>query len=94
MTAKDHLWHLIENFVSGNDKAKDFCFKFSQIYNCELDPNTLGEKDFFLLKCLDNMVERFSDCEEYLKIPELFCSEKDILRFASRIFTRKDIAKK
>ena len=76
MTAKDHLWHLIENFVSGSDKAKDFCFKFSQIYNCELDPNTLGEKDFFLLKCLDNMVERFSDCEEIFKDPRTLLFRK------------------
>ena len=93
MTAKENLWDLVENFVSGKYKAKDFCSKFSQIYNLEQDYNTLSEKELFLFKYLGNMVDRFSDCEEDLKIPDLFCSEKNILKLAKRIIAQRGVTK-
>ncbi len=90
MTPREKLWYLVENFVFGKYKAREFCSEFSQIYNFEMDYNTLSEKEHLLFEELCDMADRFSDYEEDLKIPNVFYSDKDIFKFASNVVAQKE----
>lgn len=90
MTPKGKLWYMVENFMSGKYKVREFCSEFSRIYNFEIDYNTLNEKEHKLFKELCDMADRFSDYEEDLKIANVFCSEQDIFKFANNVVAQKE----
>ena len=79
MTEKESLWYLINELIKGSYIVKTFCSEFTRIYDLEIDYDDLSEEENRLFSELCEMVGRFSDDVDELKIPNMYFSEKEII---------------
>lgn len=79
MTAREQLWYLIHGVLDGSYEIKTFCDEFYRIYNFETDKAELTEQEKSEFEEMFEMVARFSDFEEDLKIPNMYFSAEEIL---------------
>lgn len=79
MTAREQLWYLIQGVLDGSYEIKTFCDEFYRIYNFETDKAELTEQEKSEFEEMFEMVARFSDFEEDLKIPNMYFSAEEIL---------------
>ena len=79
MTAREQLWYLIHGVQDGSYEVKTFCDGFYRIYNFETDKAELREQEKSEFEELFEMVARFSDFEEDLKIPNMYYSGEEVL---------------
>ena len=78
MTGKESLWYLIDGLLNGSYKINVFCNEFTRIYDLEVDYDELSIEENYEFSKLCEMTGRFSDNEEELKIPKMYCSETKI----------------
>jgi len=79
VTAREQLWYLIQGVLDGSYEIKTFCDEFYRIYNFETDKAELTEQEKSEFEEMFEMVARFSDFEEDLKIPNMYFSAEEIL---------------
>ncbi len=79
MTEKEQLWYLINGLLNGSYDIKIFCAEFTRIYDLEIDYDLLSEQENNEFGDLCEMAGRYSDNQEELKIPNMYCSEENIL---------------
>ncbi len=79
MTEKEQLLYLINGVLNGSYDIKTFCSEFTRIYDLEVDYEQLSEKEHNEFRDLCEMTGRFSDDDEELKIPNMYCSKQNIL---------------
>ena len=85
MTAREQLWYLIHGVLDGSYEIKTFCDEFYRIYNFETDKAELTEQEKSEFEEMFEMVARFSDFEEDLKIPNMYFSKEEILAKAKEV---------
>ena len=78
MTEKESLRYLINGLINGSYAIKIFCSEFTRIYDLEVDYDELSSDENYEFGKLCEMTGRFSDDEEELKIPNMYCSENEI----------------
>lgn len=78
MTGKESLWYLINGLLNGSYPINIFCNEFTRIYDLEVDYDGLSPDENYEFGKLCEMTGRFSDNEEELKIPNMYCSENEI----------------
>lgn len=78
MTGKESLWYLINGLLNGSYAINIFCNEFTRIYDLEVDYDELSPDENYEFGKLCEMTGRFSDDEEELKIPNMYCSENEI----------------
>ena len=78
MNEKEQLYYLIDGLLNGNYNIKDFCDEFTRIYNLEIDYDVLSSAEYKCFSELSQMAARFSEYDEDLKIPNVYCSEDEI----------------
>jgi len=88
MTNRESLWYLVNGLLNGSYDIKTFCSEFMRIYDLELDYDelTLEENKEFGELC--EMAARFSNDEEELLIPNIYCSEQEIKKKARQIIEK------
>lgn len=80
MIVKEQLWYLINGVLDGSYEVKTFCDEFYRIYNFETDESQLTEQEKCEFEELFDIVARFSEFEEDLKIPNMYYSGDEILQ--------------
>lgn len=85
MTDKEQLWYLIHGLINGSYDTKTFCSEFSRIYNLETDYKNLAINEYHEFSKLCEMVDRFSDNIQELKIPNIYYCENDIKSAVQRV---------
>ena len=88
MNPKEKLFYLLREYKAGNYKTEIFCDEYTQVFNIELDYDTLSEAEYELLEELSNFTARFSPFEEDLKIPNVYYDEKQVREKASEVIEK------
>jgi hypothetical protein len=78
MRGKESLWYLINGLLNGSYAINIFCNEFTIIYDLEVDYDELTPDENYEFGKLCEMTGRFSNDEEELKIPNMYCSENEI----------------
>ena len=91
MNPKEKLFYLIREYNIGNYETEIFCDEYTQIFNVELDYDTLSEAEYDLLEGLSEFTARFSPFGEDLKIPNVYYDEKQVRAKASEVATKLNI---
>lgn len=88
MNPKEKLFYLLNEYKAGNYKTEIFCDEYMQVFNIELDYDTLSEVEYELLEELSSFTARFSPFEEDLKIPNVYYDEKQVREKASEVIEK------
>ena len=78
MSSREQLWYLINGLLDGSYCISVFCDEFTRIYNIDCDFSTMTEAEKIGFADIERIACRFSDFEEDLKIPNVFCTEAQV----------------
>jgi hypothetical protein len=78
MSPKEKVYYLIKEYKKGNYSTNIFCDEITNVYNLELDHESLNEVEKKYLKELISVTSRFSPYIEDLKIPNVFFNENQV----------------
>lgn len=90
MTKKGQLWYLINGLLENTYTIEAFCDEFTRIYDLEIDYDGLTDEENKEFGDLCEMSGRFSDDLEELKIPNMYCSENEIISKAKTVKKKLD----
>ena len=88
MSPKEKIYYLIREYINGNYETEIFCDEYTQIFNIELDYDTLNEEQYKLLEELSVFTARFSPFEEDLKIPNVYFSEEQVVTKVKEVYNK------
>ncbi|TCL71551.1 self-protective colicin-like immunity protein [Hydrogenispora ethanolica] len=78
MQSKERLYHLIRLLVKNQCEIKSFCNDFTDLYNLEIDYQTLTREEQMKFKELAMITSRFSPFEDDLLNYDCYYSEQQI----------------
>ncbi|MBV1214014.1 hypothetical protein J0N64_03480 [Listeria monocytogenes] len=84
MTKKEQLYFLLNGLVNGEIEINTFTNQFMKIFDLEIDYDELSKEEYTILGNVSDMVARFSDSVEDLKLPNVYYSEKQIREEVTR----------
>lgn len=93
MTEKEKLYYLLTEFNKGNYDIKTFCDQFTEIYDLELDYESLTNLEYQLFHDLKVMTARFSQYEEDLKMPNVYFSAEQVIAKINEVCKQLSIMK-
>ena len=79
MTGRQELLYLMKGLLEGSYEISVFCEEFYRAFDLELDYSELNEEERNALNGLSEMVGRFSDDENDLKMPRVYFSEAEVV---------------
>ena len=91
MSDREQLWYLINGLLKGAYSPSTFCNEFSRIYDFETDYEHLSLLERKNFAELSEMVSRFSDDADELKIPNMYFSENEIIEKVKSIKEEIDL---
>lgn len=91
MTGKEKLYYLLQEFQRGNYGIKTFCDEFTEIFDMELDYDSLTNLENQLFNELEIMTGRFSEFEEDLKIPNVYFSAEQVKKKINEVLKQPSI---
>jgi hypothetical protein len=83
---KEELVYLLKHYCIGGYSTDIFVDEFYLIYNFYLDDSCLSQREADLFLELSETIDRFSPFEEELKIPNLYFSEKEVMKKSIEIY--------
>lgn len=81
---KEQLYFLLNGLVNGEIEINTFTNQFMKIFDLEIDYDELSKEEYTILGNVSDMVARFSDSVEDLKLPNVYYSEKQIREEVTR----------
>ncbi|EAE5174441.1 hypothetical protein [Listeria monocytogenes] len=84
MTKKEQLYFLLNGLDNGEIEINNFTNQFMKIFDLEIDYDELSKEEYTILGNVSDMVARFSDSVEDLKLPNVYYSEKQIREEVTR----------
>ncbi|ASA57926.1 hypothetical protein RND59_00610 [Vibrio ruber] len=92
MNPKEKILYLLREYEAGNYETEDFCNEYTQIFNIELDYDSLSEAEYESLEELSNFTARFSPFEEDLKIINVYYDEKQVREKTRELIKKLNIS--
>lgn len=81
---KEQLYFLLNGLDNGEIEINTFTNQFMKIFDLEIDYDELSKEEYTILGNVSDMVARFSDSVEDLKLPNVYYSEKQIREEVTR----------
>lgn len=91
MTGKEKLYYLLVEFQKGNYSITTFCDLFSEIFELEINYDSLNNEEYKLFSDLETKTARFSEFEEDLKIPNVYFSAEQVKETINEVVNQLSI---